>query len=69
MEEINNKIIQESFPEFKDTSPQMKREYQVLRAMSWGGKMSHQYHCEISETRDEKVLKAFREMGEKTTHV
>lgn len=34
MEEINNQIIQESFPEFKDTSPQMKREYQVLRAMS-----------------------------------
>lgn len=26
MEEINNKIIQERFPEFKDTSSQMKRE-------------------------------------------
>ena len=60
MEEINNKIIQESFPELKDIRSQMKTGVE-------GEKMSHPYHCEISGTRDEKVLKAFREMGEKNS--
>lgn len=61
--------MQESFPEFKDMSSQMKREDPVLRTMN-GKKMSHTYNCEISEHERWKDSKSFqREMGEKTAHV